>query len=179
MSAVDRVQQSVEYADRCGLKEVSVLVADLKELMLAAPKRTGRRYDYSEEFDKAWDIYPRKTDVNKLKAFKAWGARLKAGISPNEMIAGTERYAQHHKLKGTEQKFILLPATFYGPDEHFKTAWSVPDKNERIRQIMTDGWHRTPSGIEEKAKELGISPRPGEYHDDLKKRIMKRLNAAE
>jgi uncharacterized protein YdaU (DUF1376 family) len=82
---------------------------------------------YSETFLKAWDRYPKRHGDNpKRTAFQAWNARLKAGRSELEMLAGVARYAvrceQDGKI-GTE--FIMQAKRFFGPDEPFKNAWDA------------------------------------------------------
>lgn len=42
-----------------------------------------------------------------------------------------------------------------------------------------DGWRRSPKGIESKASELGIYPRPGESHDTLRERCESKLRKLE
>ena len=59
-------------------------------------------------FARFWDAYPRKVD--KIRALKAWNARIGSGCDPEAIIAGTERYAI---LKaGTDVQYIKHPATF-------------------------------------------------------------------
>lgn len=79
---------------------------------------------YSDEFEKAWSSYPRKGDTNKKASFKAWCARLKSGATPEQIIAGVQRYAAYCAANGTEQKFIKQPQTFFGPDEHYLLDWT-------------------------------------------------------
>lgn len=88
-----------------------------------APKRT--KHDYTPEFEEAWTIYPERPGANKLSTFKAWSARIKQGVDAAQMIDGTRRYAHFCKAMQTEPRFIKQPATFFGPDLHFKAEWKV------------------------------------------------------
>ena len=63
---------------------------------------------YSSLFLEFWKVYPRKAD--KISANKAWTARIKDGVSAEEIIKGAEAYAV--KVAGTEEKYIKMPATF-------------------------------------------------------------------
>ena len=51
-----------------------------------------------------------------------WRARLRAGITAAEMVAGTKRYAEHCRAEGkVGTTFVLMAATFFGPDLRFRT----------------------------------------------------------
>lgn len=187
MNDYGHIREALKMGKDFNLLSVTVPMLELNELITeidtlrkrtVAPKE-GKRYVYSHEFLAAWELYPRKQDVNKQAAYKAWCARLRAGVAPEAMTEGVKRYAAHCKAHGKLQHHILLPATFYGPDEHYNTAWSLPDKKERMRRLMAESWHRTSDGITAKAAELGIQPRAGESWDDLKKRIINKLNESE
>ncbi len=80
---------------------------------------------YSQEFESAWSSYPQRPGANKRKAFKAWTARLKAGVDVAGMTLGVDRYAHYVAVMRTEPQFIKQPETFFGPDEHFRSSWEV------------------------------------------------------
>jgi DNA-binding transcriptional ArsR family regulator len=80
----------------------------------------------SPDFERAMSLYPPRPEGNsKPAAYRAWCARLKEGISPADLISGVERYAPY--IRATGMKFILQASTFFGPDEHWKQPWAVPD----------------------------------------------------
>jgi hypothetical protein len=83
---------------------------------------------FSEDFEKAWDSYPKRPGASKKDSFKAWKARLKAGGKPAEMIAGVERYAAYTVGVHTDPQFIKQPASFFGPGDHFKSDWTIPQQ---------------------------------------------------
>ena len=174
---VDKAKSFKFCAIGLSIKFLEEIIQEFYELKNNELKAHDKKIEYSKEFTEAWAIYPRKQDVNKKKAYKAWLARIKAGVTAQALIDGTQRYATHHRLRGTEQQFIMLPATFYGPDEHFLTQWSTPDKSEMQRRVMADGWHKTDAGIMAKAKELGVVPMPGQSFADLKSAIINKLNS--
>lgn len=73
---------------------------------------------YSVEFLGFWEIYPRQT--NKKGAYKKWIATKKREKDMDTVMQGVEVYAAECKRKKTSIDFILNPATFLGPDEHWR-----------------------------------------------------------
>ncbi|MEF3625554.1 hypothetical protein V4S89_14620 [Citrobacter freundii] len=92
-----------------------------------APARSAKQ-DYSPEFEKAWQAYPKRAGGNsKAAAYKAWKARLKDGVKPEDMLAGVKRYAAYVKVTGNAgTQFVKQATTFFGPDRHFEEAWHTP-----------------------------------------------------
>ncbi|HGP2816258.1 TPA: replication protein [Salmonella enterica] len=92
-----------------------------------APARSAKQ-DYSPEFETAWQAYPKRAGGNsRSAAFKAWKARLKDGVKPEDMLAGVKRYAAYVKATGSVgTQFVKQAATFFGPDRHFEEPWQTP-----------------------------------------------------
>lgn len=92
-----------------------------------APVRSAKQ-DYSPEFETAWQAYQKRAGGNsKAAAYKAWKARLKDGVKPEDMLAGVKRYAAYVKVTGNAgTQFVKQAATFFGPDRHFEEAWQNP-----------------------------------------------------
>lgn len=88
--------------------------------------------EYSDDFMKAWSVYPKRPGMNKKDSYKAWSARIKNGADASVMIAGVERYALFCKIQRTEEKFIKQPATFFGPSEHYLCDWKVSNEIKKI-----------------------------------------------
>ena len=88
----------------------------------------SRQLDYAEDFEDAYREFPSRPGSSKKKAFAAWKARLKAGVSVEEMTAGVRRYAAYIAAMKTEPQFIQMPATFFGPSENFRSNWVIPDQ---------------------------------------------------
>lgn len=97
--------------------------------------------DYTDEFLQAWDSYPQRPGASKKDSFKAWSARLKAGVGSEIIISGVRRYANFVRVMKTEPQFIKSPQTFFGPGEHYLADWRVsnagPPKNETPFQERT------------------------------------------
>jgi len=102
----------------------------LEECPTPSPTSSLRSEDIGE-FEAAWTAYPNRPGASKAGSLKAWNARIKAGASAAEMLAGVERYAAFCKASGTEPQFIKQPTTFFGPDEHFRSDWTFTPAAQR------------------------------------------------
>ena len=93
----------------------------------SAPTRSAKQ-DYSPEFEKAWQAYPKRAGGNsKAAAFKAWNSRLKDGVKPEVMLAGVKRYAAYARATGSAgTQYVKQAASFFGPDRHFEESWQAP-----------------------------------------------------
>lgn len=98
----------------------------------AEPSRTGKQ-DYSPDFEGAWQAYPKRSGANnKSAAWKAWCARLKAGVASEAMMAGVHRYAAYVQATGKAgTEYVKQAATFFGPDQHFDETWDAPSTPQR------------------------------------------------
>lgn len=87
----------------------------------------GNAGEYPADFEAFWKIYPQRVGSNpKRRAFHAWSARLKAGITHAEICAGLERYKRYLAARGkTGSEFVLQAATFLGPELHFRNPWGL------------------------------------------------------
>lgn len=96
--------------------EGKVVVADSArdENLIETPKTDS---EYSEAFEEAWKIYPRR--VAKKQAWKAWSATLKRKFTTEQLIEGARNYAEECKRLKREEQYIKHAATFWGPNEHF------------------------------------------------------------
>lgn len=77
-----------------------------------------RSNEYTEDFLEFWNEYPRKVD--KGAAFKQWKARLKEGVSPNDLILAARNYAAMCKQLNTEERYIKHAKTFLGVSRSFE-----------------------------------------------------------
>lgn len=73
---------------------------------------------YPPEYEEFWQAYPLERRKEKKAAYRAWKARLKTGAKPEQLIRAATLYAQ--ECKGKEARFIKLPKTFLGPDDHWQ-----------------------------------------------------------
>ena len=116
--------------------------------------------EYNQEFIDLWAIYPKRLPNNsKAKAFKAYKARIKQGYEHSAILAGLNRYRACKAAQNTiGTEYIMLAATFFGPDEHFLEEWQAPEK--KIKESLA-----------EKAKRLEIEPKRGESQFEFDRRI--------
>ncbi len=86
------------------------------------------KQDYSPDFETAWQVYPKRAGGNpKASAYKAWKARLKEGVRPDDMLEGVKRYAAYVRATGnTGTQYVKQAVTFFGPDRHFEESWQTP-----------------------------------------------------
>jgi len=111
---------------------VTELLNELDALRAAAAPAKMKRNDYPPAFEEAWQAYPTRPGANKRATFKAWAARIKAGVTAEAMLAGARAYAAYIQATGQHLK---LPETFFGTDEHFGSDWSLPG----LRAVPTLG----------------------------------------
>ena len=87
-----------------------------------------RDIESDARFDRAWSLYPRRAGGNsRTLALKAWTARVRSGVSPDDMLAGVERYAAFVRATGKEgTEFVKQAASFFGPAAHWTESWEIP-----------------------------------------------------
>lgn len=81
----------------------------------------------ASDFDIFWKIFPKRPGASKVDAMKAFKARIKGGITADEILNGTKRYADYCQKTGIDPQFIKHPATFLGSGLHFMADWFAPD----------------------------------------------------
>lgn len=86
---------------------------------IAAGNQVSR---YSADFESFWREYPKRDrSSSKPDAWKAWRARLKEGIEPQDLIRAAANYRADQVAKGkVGTEFVKLPATFLGRGEHWR-----------------------------------------------------------
>lgn len=94
----------------------------------APSENRSSKENYSNEFEQAWQAYPKRAGGNsKAAAWKAWKARIKDGVTTEAMLAGVNRYAGYVRATGSAgTQYVKQAATFFGPDRHFEEAWQAP-----------------------------------------------------
>lgn len=94
----------------------------------APSENRSSKENYSNEFEQAWQAYPKRAGGNsKAAAWKAWKARIKDGVNTEVMLAGVNRYAGYVRATGSAgTQYVKQAATFFGPDRHFEEPWQAP-----------------------------------------------------
>ena len=121
----------------------------------------------SDDFEKFWTLYTRKE--GKKDARKAW-----TQMTPADRFAALQSIALHVRfwnLSGRDRQYIPMCGTWLRGER-----WS--DELEMPKAPEVEQWWKTRSGIEAKARQLHIIPKPGEDHMSLKARILAHERAA-
>lgn len=92
--------------------------------------------EYSTEFETFWKTYPRK--YGKKLAYKNWNARLKEKVSVDDLLIACKNYTKDVELKGTEERFIMQPTTFLGPNERWKDYFKSNTQQEPQKPKRTN-----------------------------------------
>jgi hypothetical protein len=131
---------------------VNELLDELEALRAAAAPTKMKRNDYPAPFEEVWQAYPTRPGANKRATFKAWSARIKAGVTAETMLAGARAYAAYIQATGQHLK---LPETFFGPDEHFASDWTPPEVAKKPTGVA---WWLSDTTRLAKAVEVGVGP---------------------
>ena len=78
----------------------------------------NRRYEYTQEFEDFWLIYPRSAD--KVNAYKFWKMRLKEGVLVEELMTAARNYADYVKTRSVPEDRILHGKTFLGQARRYE-----------------------------------------------------------
>lgn len=98
-----------------------------KNILAAAPPA------WFEDFK---HVYPQRAgDPRWRAALQAANARISAGATPEELIAGAQRYATFCNATGkTGSEFVKQAASFLGPDKAYALPWHPPPEAETAMQ---------------------------------------------
>jgi hypothetical protein len=93
--------------------------------MVAAQRKSPKEALHPHLFDEAWAVYPKRPGNNRRAAVAAWNARVREGVSPEEMVAGVVAYALYVAATGTGPLHTKMASTFFGPSHFFRDDYSV------------------------------------------------------
>jgi hypothetical protein len=140
-------ESSDSLAEQC--EESAPLVPTVlepKRKLLPPNPPTGGETE-GDRFEEAWGLYPKRAGGNpKMDARKAWGARLREGIEPAELVEGVLRYAEYVRAAGKEgTEFVMQAVRFFGPSERWREEYLVPAKvNGNGKHDHDDEWNPGP-----------------------------------
>jgi hypothetical protein len=80
--------------------------------------------EYSEDFERFWEAYPRK--LEKRNAYAVWLTRLREKFPPGDLIAAAQNYGALCVREARKPTFIKHAATFLGPSAPFKEYVNGP-----------------------------------------------------
>ena len=107
------------------------------------PPLYSPQQEYSDDFEFAYSQYPHCRNSSKKKAYRAWMARIKEGITPEALTDGVIRYARYVRLSNTSEQFVKHPSTFFGPDGHYALDWSPPERSQNDASDWINELNRT------------------------------------
>lgn len=99
----------------------------------AAGKQVGK---YSADFELFWREYPKRHRASpKPDAWKAWQARIRAGVPSSDLIAAAMAYRKEQVALGKAgTQYVQQPATFLGPGERW-TPYLGPQPEAQAAQL--------------------------------------------
>lgn len=113
--------------------------SSLKQSQEQSQNHGATRSDsYPESFELAWDKYPKRPGANKKTAFKAWNARIKAGVAHEKILAGVIRYSNFCEVGTIDPNYIKQAQTFFGPDEHYLLSWDPQKPKNQSSKSQRD-----------------------------------------
>ena len=112
-------------------------------------------------FNEFWKIYPRK--VARKDAERAW-KKLDAA-QQFAALQSLPMHVRYWEAAGRTKETTPHAASWLN-GERWADELEMPQAPEAAQ------WWKTHSGIEAKARSMGLVPKPGETHDDLRARVM-------
>lgn len=87
-------------------------------------KKEQVRAPFEDDFNAVWVDYPRKDA--RIDALKAYQARRRDGVDPNEFVEAVPRFVEEMIREGRPRDKIMLGKTFFGPGERWKDYLPAP-----------------------------------------------------
>lgn len=102
----------------------------------------GVKPDADDAFAGAWAKYPKRSGGNpRATALKAWRARVREGVSEEELTLATSNYAAHCELeKKVGTPYVMQGSTFYGTGQRWRDFLVAPVDHE-MDEIMAEIRH--------------------------------------
>lgn len=120
-------------------------------------------------FEDFWSRYPRK--VAKKTAMQSFA---KLPMDEQELaVDALETHLEYWKLQETATEFIPHPATWLNQGRYFDELELKP----KALKKPALPWYSTEQLTMDKARELGMSPRPGEDMGQFRSRIAQQIAA--
>ena len=133
----------------------------------------GGKVEYPPEFEELWKAYPSRGDSGnpKKRAFKDYQARIREGVTHEQLLGAVIQYGRHCKEKGNVgTEYVMHGKTFFsGQGECWREWWEKFEKSEEARKrweaqrAQTD--ESAPEG--EPVDEVELEERRQEFRDAL------------
>lgn len=82
-------------------------------------KKDNGYYDYPEEYERLYSLYPYSRG-NKKAGWRKWAATRRKGVEQDDLLEAVKNYAAKCKKDNTEEKWVMHIKKFFGPDEYWK-----------------------------------------------------------
>jgi len=82
-------------------------------------KKQNGRYNYPDEYETIYSIYPKNKGTKKA-GWRKWAARRRDGVKQELLILAVKNYANECKKEKKDKKYVKHISTFFGPDEWWK-----------------------------------------------------------
>jgi len=82
-------------------------------------KKQNGRYNYPDEYETIYSIYPKNKGTKKA-GWRKWAARRREGVKQELLILAAKNYANECKKEKKDEKYVKYISTFFGPDEWWK-----------------------------------------------------------
>ncbi|MES2262131.1 MAG: hypothetical protein V4724_26725 [Pseudomonadota bacterium] len=107
-----------------GKESLVAFATEADEKKRPEPKKGKPSHD---DFERAFAAFPKRLGGNpKPDALKSWNARIAEGVSADDMIAGTQRYAEYNRVAGKiGTEFVMQAVRFFGKSKHYAESWAA------------------------------------------------------
>lgn len=107
----------------------------------STPPTRAKKVSRETSIDPDWWLdfklaYPNRAgDQGWREAQRAAHARISAGHTTDDLIAGAKRYAEYCEATGnTGTQYVKQAASFLGPENHFLLPWAPPPSKSQLKQ---------------------------------------------
>lgn len=110
---------------------------------ISSSLRSEDIYTYEQEFEKLWELYPRRQ--GKKEAYAHYVKARKSGTTSEEVEKGIIAYANYIKATNTEERYTKRGASFFS-QQAWQDEWRVRDDIRRDDDRTNDSQRRGLSG---------------------------------
>ena len=102
-----------------------------------------KKPDFTEYANRFYAAYPKKVDPKDAKA--KFVRLAQSGVDPEMIIAAASKFADAHRLAGTDPKFIRAPAVWLNKGGYDSQDLPEPPRQQEVSNIRIIGgqmWSR-------------------------------------
>ena len=144
----------------------SLQIRDTKERKETIQKKDVLSSEYPPEFEDWWELYPRKTQ--KQAAYTKYKATKNKGATLEMLRMAAICYRKRCEKDETDQKYILHPKTFLGPDAHWLEWYNNAEQIRRAEVTL-----RVPTPKKEQPE---LTPGEQKKNQEAVVEMMEKLN---